>query len=66
MLLRSDVPEGKGVSSSAAVEVAAMSAIAAAYQMEIAPRSWPFVPDDRKSRSGRAMRRYGPDEFGLR
>lgn len=27
----SDVPEGKGVSSSAALEVASMSAIAAAY-----------------------------------
>lgn len=27
----SDVPEGKGVSSSAALEVATMSAIAAAY-----------------------------------
>lgn len=38
LLLRSDVPEGKGVSSSAAVEVAAMSAIAAAYGVEIAPR----------------------------
>ncbi|MEZ4711134.1 MAG: galactokinase family protein [Caldilineaceae bacterium] len=38
LLLRSDVPEGKGVSSSAAVEVAAMSAIAAAYNLAIAPR----------------------------
>jgi L-arabinokinase len=38
LLLTSTVPEGKGVSSSAAVEVAAMQAIAAAYQLDIRPR----------------------------
>ncbi|MEM7112263.1 MAG: GHMP kinase [Chloroflexota bacterium] len=38
LLLSSDVPEGKGVSSSAAVEVAAMQAIAAAYEIELTPR----------------------------
>ncbi|MEZ4515170.1 MAG: galactokinase family protein [Chloroflexota bacterium] len=38
LLLHSNVPEGKGVSSSAAVEVAAMSAIAAAYGIKLAPR----------------------------
>jgi L-arabinokinase len=32
------VPEGKGVSSSAALEVATMSAVAAAFNIEIAPR----------------------------
>lgn len=33
-----DVPEGKGVSSSAAVEVAAMSALAAAYGIQLEGR----------------------------
>jgi L-arabinokinase len=32
------VPEGKGVSSSAALEVATMSAVAAAFDIEIGPR----------------------------
>ncbi|XP_028781315.1 L-arabinokinase [Neltuma alba] len=38
MLILSAVPEGKGVSSSASVEVASMSAIAAAYGLNISPR----------------------------
>nr|CAB3471359.1 unnamed protein product [Digitaria exilis] len=38
ILVSSAVPEGKGVSSSASVEVATMSAIAAAYGLHIAPR----------------------------
>ncbi|KAL6985073.1 D-arabinose 1-dehydrogenase (NAD(P)(+)) [Sarracenia purpurea var. burkii] len=38
MLVSSAVPEGKGVSSSAAVEVASMSAIAAAHGLDISPR----------------------------
>lgn len=38
ILIRSDVPEGKGVSSSAALEVAAMQAILAAYDIKIEPR----------------------------
>src|SRR5258708_424046 len=38
ILLASNVPEGKGVSSSAAIEVAAMTAIAAAFQIDLAPR----------------------------
>jgi L-arabinokinase len=38
LLLDSRVPEGKGVSSSAAIEVAAMQAIAAAFGFAIAPR----------------------------
>ncbi|XP_077238581.1 L-arabinokinase-like [Tasmannia lanceolata] len=38
ILVSSAVPEGKGVSSSAAVEVATMSAIAAAHGLKIAPR----------------------------
>uniref|UniRef100_A0A0D9WTU2 GHMP kinase N-terminal domain-containing protein n=1 Tax=Leersia perrieri TaxID=77586 RepID=A0A0D9WTU2_9ORYZ len=38
ILVLSDVPEGKGVSSSASVEVATMAAIAAAYGLSIAPR----------------------------
>jgi L-arabinokinase len=43
ILIRSDVPEGKGVSSSAALEVAAMSAIAAAFEIALAPRELAFL-----------------------
>ena len=35
ILIKSTVPEGKGVSSSAALEVASMQALAAAYELEI-------------------------------
>ncbi|KAL6330600.1 hypothetical protein AAG906_003207 [Vitis piasezkii] len=38
IVVSSAVPEGKGVSSSAAVEVASMSAIAASHGLNIAPR----------------------------
>jgi galactokinase len=38
LLISSRVPEGKGVSSSAALEVATMSAVAAAFDIEIGPR----------------------------
>ncbi|XP_030551692.2 L-arabinokinase-like [Rhodamnia argentea] len=38
LLVSSAVPEGKGVSSSASVEVASMSAIAAAHGLHITPR----------------------------
>lgn len=38
LLISSRVPEGKGVSSSAALEVATMTAVAAAFDIEIAPR----------------------------
>jgi L-arabinokinase len=38
ILISSDVPEGKGVSSSAAIEVAVMSAVAAAFDIELDPR----------------------------
>jgi len=38
LLIDSEVPEGSGVSSSAAVEVATMQAIAAAFDLELAPR----------------------------
>nr|XP_027099581.1 L-arabinokinase-like isoform X1 [Coffea arabica]XP_027099582.1 L-arabinokinase-like isoform X1 [Coffea arabica] len=38
MLVSSAVPEGKGVSSSAAIEVASMSAIAAVHGLKIPPR----------------------------
>ena len=37
LLIKSAVPEGKGVSSSAALEVAAMQAVNAAYGLNIAP-----------------------------
>jgi len=38
LLISSGVPEGKGVSSSAALEVATMSAVAAAYNIHLEPR----------------------------
>lgn len=38
ILLDSKVPEGKGVSSSAAIEVASMKAIAAAFDIDLEPR----------------------------
>jgi L-arabinokinase len=38
LLIRSDVPEGKGVSSSAAVEVAALQAMAILYGVTLDPR----------------------------
>lgn len=38
ILINSDVPEGKGVSSSAALEVAAMTALVAAHGQELDPR----------------------------
>ncbi len=38
ILIQSAVPEGKGVSSSAALEVASMQAVAAAYEIEICAR----------------------------
>jgi galactokinase len=38
MLVASRVPPGKGVSSSAALEVAAMSAVAAGFRVEVGPR----------------------------
>ena len=43
IVIASDVPEGKGVSSSAALEVAAMTAIAAAYDIEISPQETAFL-----------------------
>jgi galactokinase len=38
LLISSRIPEGKGVSSSAALEVATMSAVAAAFDIEVGPR----------------------------
>jgi L-arabinokinase len=43
ILIWSDVPEGKGVSSSAALEVAATTAIAAAYDIRISPIDVAFL-----------------------
>jgi galactokinase len=43
ILIRSEVPEGKGVSSSAALEVATMQAVCAAYQIELDPREMAFL-----------------------
>ena len=38
LFIRSDVPEGKGVSSSAAIEVATMTAVAAAFDLTLGAR----------------------------
>jgi galactokinase len=43
ILIRSDVPEGKGVSSSAALEVSVMQAINAAYDLALTPRELAFL-----------------------
>lgn len=43
ILISSDVPEGKGVSSSAALEVAAMTAINVAYDLQLSPINIAFV-----------------------
>jgi galactokinase len=43
ILLRSEVPEGKGVSSSAALEVATMQAVSAAYQIDLDSREMAFL-----------------------
>jgi L-arabinokinase len=42
LLISSEVPEGKGVSSSAALEVAVMQAVAAAYEIELPPQEIAF------------------------
>ncbi len=39
ILIESDVPEGKGVSSSAAIEAATMEAVTAAWQVTVDPRT---------------------------
>ncbi|HEX8117151.1 MAG TPA: galactokinase family protein, partial [Pyrinomonadaceae bacterium] len=43
ILIRSEVPEGKGVSSSAALEVATMQAVCAAYRIDLEPRELAFL-----------------------
>jgi L-arabinokinase len=43
ILISSSVPEGKGVSSSAALEVAVMQAVARAYEIEIEPGELAFL-----------------------
>ncbi len=43
ILIRSEVPEGKGVSSSAALEVATMQAVCAAYRIDLDPRELAFL-----------------------
>lgn len=43
ILIRSEVPEGKGVSSSAALEVATMQAVCAAYKIDLEPRELAFL-----------------------
>ena len=43
LLISSSVPEGKGVSSSASLEVATMQAVSAAYGLDLAPREMAFL-----------------------
>lgn len=43
LLINSTVPEGKGVSSSASLEVAAMQAITAAYAIDVSAREMAFL-----------------------
>ncbi|MDX2030233.1 MAG: galactokinase family protein [Blastocatellia bacterium] len=43
ILIQSDVPEGKGVSSSAALEVSVMQAVAAAFNLDLPPRELAFL-----------------------
>ncbi len=43
ILIRSDVPEGKGVSSSAALEIAVMQAISVAYDIALTPPEMAFL-----------------------
>ncbi|MBI1763843.1 MAG: GHMP kinase [Acidobacteria bacterium] len=43
LLIRSRLPEGKGISSSAALEVAAMQAVAAAYELDLEPSAGAFL-----------------------
>ena len=66
LLISSRVPEGKGVSSSAALEVATMSAVAAAFDIEIAPREIALLCQ-RVENLGcwSALRCDGPDECDL-
>jgi len=50
LLIRSAVPEGKGVSSSAALEVATLRAIAAALDIRIAPRDLALLAQTAENR----------------
>ena len=62
ILIDSRVPEGKGVSSSAAIEVAVMNAVAAAFDISIAPREMALLCQMVENlRSRRAVRRDGSD-----
>ncbi|HKC65393.1 MAG TPA: galactokinase family protein, partial [Pyrinomonadaceae bacterium] len=43
ILISSNVPQGKGVSSSAAIEVSVMQAVAAAYNIKMSPQEMAFL-----------------------
>ncbi|MEJ7712653.1 MAG: hypothetical protein WKF84_23100 [Pyrinomonadaceae bacterium] len=67
MLISSRVPEGKGVSSSAAIEVASMSAVCAAFGIELAPRDLALLCQKVENFScRRAVRCDGSDDFSVR
>ena len=64
ILIDSRVPEGKGVSSSAALEVATMQAMTAPGGID-APgrRACQALPDGRELRGGGSVRDHGPDDL---
>jgi hypothetical protein len=67
VLVESDVPEGKGVSSSAAIEAATMEAVLAAWSLPVDARMRAIrCQQVEKSRRRRAVRRDGPDGLDLR
>ena len=67
LVVESDVPEGKGVSSSAALEAATMEAVLAAWHLDVPPRrARHSLSAGRKPGRRRAVRRDGPDGEHLR
>ena len=67
ILIDSRVPEGKGVSSSAAVEVATMRAVAALVEIRTSRRgARATLPGRGESRRRCAVRHHGSDDFGAR
>ena len=65
--IESTVPEGKGVSSSAALEVATMAAVCRGYELATgAPRKSRRPASGRESHRWRAVRHHGPDDERVR
>lgn len=66
ILVRSDVPEAKGVSSSAALEVAAMRAVAHQLGIAIDGAEAAIVSDCREPCGRSTLRNHGPDDVRTR